>query len=246
MRWRWPQVDGTEEARLCTTLPGGAENCQLVPVEAACTAGHCDFVQVGLTDGLRVSGRVIVSAACDQTASSPTTSISAFDASNADDWVLAQSSCASATPGFSSAGLSLEQQGLACQTSLTLPDEGFSAFTLDADLKVSATADGIAAGFVFAQSAAGYRLKATTVVPNGRLQSALLEQTSNGTGATVASGTHTVSSSEWTHVRLVVDGPTFSWQQGPVDGPLVERLRWVDTSARKRAPWHRWERHRSL
>jgi hypothetical protein len=231
LRWRWPQV-AVSETRLCTTVPGAGERCDVIDV-SDCDGGTCEHVQTTLSDGVRVSGRVQSLDQCSRSAFSEAVSASPIDASNPDEWILSQESCISAQAGFSGGVLSLEQQGGGCTTSLTVTDEGWGSFTLDAELRISSSGENIKAGFSLAENASGHRLRATAVVPSQiRLFSADLEERLNGTTRVVANGTHFFSSSDWTHVRLVVNGPVVSWQQGPPDAGVVELLRWTDQVAR--------------
>ncbi len=231
LRWRWPQV-AVPETRLCTTVPGAGERCDVIDA-SECDGGTCEHLQTSLSDGVRVSGRVQSLDPCSRSAFSEAVSASPIDPSNAGEWILSQEGCTSALAGFAGGVLSLEQQGLGCKTSLTVADEGWSSFTLDAELRISSSADGVKAGFTLAENASGHRLRATAVVPSQiRLFSADLEERLNGTTRVVATGTQSFSSSEWTHVRLVVDGPVASWQQGPLDAGVVEQLRWTDQAAR--------------
>lgn len=218
--WKWPSL--TEQYRLCTTLPGGMPSCRTV----MCEAPDCGFAQDGLEPGVRVTATVGVET-CEGVPRFASGAATPIDTTSSTGWTVEQRNCQTAELTAVSGNLSVDQQGFGCVTAFT-PEGDWDELTLDADVRISAVASGVSAGFVLEQKVNSHRLRLIAAVDAAtRLIPAELSRRTTTTDDVQAQGLHTLST-DWQHVRIAVRGNVVSWQQGAVDGPLVEVLRWTD------------------
>lgn len=223
LTWHWPASEGVY--RLCTTVPGAAATC----TDVNCTSGDCSSTQDGLATNVRSTGTIAAIDGCTgMPGETRAASATPLDTSADAGWVLEQRNCAVADTTVLSGVVSIDQRGFGCTTSFATGDEGWSDLTLDADLRVSAVASGVNAGFVLEQNATGHRLRFVSGIegPN-KLFPSELQQRTGATDTVMAQGLHTAGT-DWLHVRIVTRENVVSWFQGPVEGPLVEVLRWSD------------------
>jgi len=234
IEWSWPAVTPASSYKLCTTVPGGAEQCRTLDPAAVCSAAGCVVRDEGLVLGVRVSARVQAADECgllSPTASAPTTSATPISTTSMEGWVLTNS-CASTTANVVGGLISIDQSGFACSSTFLTGDELWGDFTIDADVRVSPlSGSGTGVGLAMHANATGHRLQAVAWPSgNGAMDPAQVFVREGTQERIVASSIHPLLDNGFTHFRITSSQGVVSWQLGTGDSP-PEILRWPDTGA---------------
>jgi len=233
LEWTWPGVDGVAGYKLCTSVPGAAEQCRDVAPPSACDAGTCRVRDEGLAIAVRVSGRVQSVDECGlegTTTSAPSTSATPLSTTTMEGWVLQQDNCTTAAGGVTGGLVSLDQTGPSCVTAFVTGDELWSDFTLEADVRVSpVSGDGIAAGLAVHANAAGHRTMLVAYPSTSSAVAPAQVRVRNGArNPVVATSIRPLVDGAFTHMRLTSRQGVLRWEAGPA-GAVQELMRWPDT-----------------